>query len=629
MSIHAIVAFVAVFLQAASAGVMFFIARAPGWERVRLIASIALTAGLYSLVDFWFYMNVDNLPLRSILLQVNVVVGALHAGAWMRFTFSDASGSIRSMPRWAFALATAGPLVAAAAIPLDLLIDRTRLVQVQVPWLGIDERTYALRTFGNLLVAAVLSVLVISLAQHVRRVRRGEPGAAGIVIGLTIYVACIIEEGLVAAGVIDFMYLASPGYVFAVLPLTVQLLQRFGDDARRLSDLSTRLTTEVEARTVERDEARESLVAQQRLASLGRLAAGVGHEINNPLQYLLFHLEELRSAPRLRADASVQASLEEAIDGARRIGRVVTSLRAYGVRREHFVEVDLHDVVQAALRIAAPQLRHRITIHTDLQPIPAVLGDEGQLVQMVLNPLINAAQSLSRRQEGLEAWVTISTCTTGDGFAELQIADNGSGFDPAILPTLGEPYVTTRGRDGGTGLGLFVTLGLVAAHGGSLALENAPEGGAVVRIQLPPAPPGKLPPTDVQQVAAEVAPLPARVLVVDDEEALLTVMERALSRMGHSVSVASTGSKALMLADGQPFDVVVSDLMMPGMSGTMLADALATRHPVLRRRLIVMTGGAATRDDEDFLARNDVIAINKPVTLAELSDAITRALQRH
>jgi len=627
VSLHAIVAFVAVFLQGASAGVMFFIARAPGWERVRLIALIALSGALYSAVDFWFYLNVDDLALRSLLVQVNVIAGALHASAWMRFTFSDASGRLRSMPWWARGLAIGGPLVGLVAMPFDVLIDRDSIVHVEVPWLGLDERTYGLSAIGDTLVVVILSVLVVSLVQHVRRMRRGEPGAAGIVAGLTIYLVCIIEEGLVASGVIEFMYLASPGYVFAVLPLTVQLLQRFVDDARRLAELSARLTTEVEARTVERDEARESLVEQQRLAALGRLAAGVGHEINNPLQYLLFHLEELRGTLGPEHGVSVRDSLQQAIDGARRIGRVVTSLRAYGARNERFTPLDVQDVVQAALRIASPQLRHRVRILTTLHPTPLVLGDEGQLVQMIVNPLVNAAQSLATLDAGRDATVTVMTRTTERGDAELLIADNGRGFDPAVLPALGEPYVTTRGHDGGTGLGLFVTRGLVAAHGGTLVLDNGAAGGAVVRILLPAAPVPQAPVTPTVRTESPRLP-PSRVLVVDDEPALLAVMQRALGRMGHTVLLAPNGRAALALVEAQPIDVVVSDLMMPEMSGAGLASALADRHPALRRRLIVMTGGAVTPEDEAFLTREDVMVVNKPVSLSDLEAAMRRVLEQ-
>ena len=652
VTLHAVVALIAVFLQAASAGVMFFIARAPGWERVRLMAAIALTAGFYSAVDVWFYSALDDLMVRSALVRLNLFVAGLHAAMWMRFTFADATGQMRSMPAWTRWVTGVMLAVAAVATGGDLVLDYDTFTHVQVPWLGLDERTYAFNGTGDGVAAVILSVLFVSLVQHLRRSRRGEPGAFGIVVGLTLYVLCIVEEALVASGQLPFMYLGSPGYVFAVLPLTIQLLTRFGDDARRLADLSARLSTEVEARTVERDEARESLLEQQRLAALGRLAAGVGHEINNPLQYLVFQLEELRSVLGPTAPVAARSAIEDAMDGARRIGRVVTSLRTYGARQVDMHCVALNEVVRAALRIAAPQVRHEGTLQVAFGVVPDVMGDEGQLVQMLVNPLVNAAQALAARDgDGHE--VTVTTRTGTDGWAEVVIADNGPGFDPAVLPQLGEPYVTTRARTGGTGLGLFVTRGLAAAHGGTFELSNRPEGGAQVRLRLPPAPADEANVAARRQAALAEAPSaeapsaeavpdmapgagagtalapsgePARVLVVDDEPVLRLALERLLSRMGHHVAVAEDGRAALAMLQDAPYDVVVSDLMMPHMSGAALADRLTTEHPELRRRLVVMTGGAVTAEDEAFLARPDLVVVNKPVGATELARALTRAL---
>jgi len=627
MTLHAAMALVALVMLATSVGVMLFIARAPGWERARLMSAVALTAGLYAAIDLWFYQHPDDLVLRARLVQVNMLVASLHAAAWFRFAFSDARGRVASMPVWTRWAAATPVVVLAAGIASGGLLDRSRVQRVDVPWLKVSEAVYPLSAAGNAAATILLLAFVVLVVVHVRRAWRGDRAAVGIALGLSLIVAAVIEEALVASGIVEFLYLATPGYALAVLPLTVQLLRRLGDDSRRLAELSTKLASEVEVRTVERDEARESLVEQQRLAALGRLAAGVGHEINNPLQYLLFHLEELRGTLGPEAGPLVRDSLQEAIDGARRIGRVVTSLRAYGVRGECFTPVDLPQVVQAALRIASPQLRHRVHIRTELLPTPLVLGDEGQLVQMIVNPLVNAVQSLSALPEGQDAVVTIRTCSTADGQAELLIADNGPGFDPAILPSLGEPYVTTRAREGGTGLGLFVTRGLVAAHGGSLSLENLPEGGAAVRIRLPASTSAVAGDDGAVRRLTIPAP-PSRVLVVDDEPALLAVLQRVLGRMGHTVLTAVNGRAALSLAETGQIDVVVSDLMMPEMSGAVLAATLAERHPLLRRRLIVMTGGAVTAEDEAFLAREDVVVVNKPVSLQELSEAMARVLER-
>ncbi|MCU0617473.1 MAG: response regulator, partial [Gemmatimonadaceae bacterium] len=635
MTLHAVVALVAVFLQAASAGVMFFIARAPGWERVRLMAAIALTAGLYSAIDVWFYTALDDLAVRAQLVRVNLFVAGLHAAMWMRFTYADESGRVRSMPAWTRWI-TLGMLgTSAVANAADLVLDYTRFTHVQVPWLGLDERTYAFNGTGDAVALLTLFVIMLSLARHVRRTQRGEPGALGIVIGLSLYAACIVEEALVASGEIPFMYLGSPGYVFAVLPLTVQLLKRFGDDARRLAELSTRLSTEVEVRTVERDEARDSLLEQQRLAALGRLAAGVGHEINNPLQYVAFQLDEARAALGPTPPPDVVTALQEALDGTQRIAQVVTSLRTYGVRREQFGAVALHDVVRTALRIASPHVRHDATLHTELGDVPLVLGDDGQLVQMIVNPLVNAVQALAASGATTRI-VTIRTATGLDGWAEISISDTGAGFDDSVLPRLGEPYVTTRAQHGGTGLGLFVTRGLVDAHGGTLTLRNAATGGAEVLIRLPAAPPNVvLPVARTESTSDEVSDptvVPRRdtatshVLLVDDEPELLTVMERVLTRLGYQVTVAPDGESALALARTTTFDVVISDLMMPRMSGATFAARLADEVPALRRRFVVMTGGAVTANDEAFLQREDIVVLNKPVRVQSLSNAVTRAL---
>jgi two-component system OmpR family response regulator len=122
--------------------------------------------------------------------------------------------------------------------------------------------------------------------------------------------------------------------------------------------------------------------------------------------------------------------------------------------------------------------------------------------------------------------------------------------------------------------------------------------------------------------------VPSRVLVVDDEPVLLSVMQRALGRMGHTVSVAPDGEAALALASQEPFDIIVSDLMMPRMSGAALAEALAVQQPALRRRLIIMTGGAVTPEDASFLSREDILVLNKPISLAELAGVMTAVQAR-
>ena len=250
---------------------------------------------------------------------------------------------------------------------------------------------------------------------------------------------------------------------------------------------------------------------------------------------------------------------------------------------------------------------------------------------MVVNPLVNSAQALAVQRRP-DAEIVLATRTLADGSARIELRDNGPGFPDELLPRLGEPYLTTRSHAGGSGLGIFLTASLVTAHGGRMSLSNADSGGAVVRLELPSA-------GDVTSAVTAETAVPAReeivtgalwsdsaerrILVVDDEPALLQAMERSLTRLGHQVVVAASGERALELVQEGSFDVVLSDLMMPGMSGVAFAEALASRRPDLRARFAVMTGGAMSSEEAEFLEREDVRVLNKPIRLADLEATIS------
>lgn len=349
----------------------------------------------------------------------------------------------------------------------------------------------------------------------------------------------------------------------------------------------------------------------------------MGHEINNPLQYLFLSLDALRESKDASTTAETE-SLHLALDAAERIRRVVEGLRVYSRGdADTYSVVRVSDVIGHALRVAAPQLRTGANVVADLGSTPEVLGDEARLVQVVVNPLVNAAQSLTAA--GVTApCIRIRTRTTEGGDAEIEITDNGPGFAESILPTLGTPYVTTKTSRGGTGLGLFISRGIIEAHGGTLMLDNGPDGGARVRIRLPQRDHAISAPRTVIEIA-EASPEPSvgrHVMVVDDEAAVRTVLERGLAKRGYRVTTAADGEDALRLLGQHDVDVVISDVMMPRMSGIEFADALAAAHPLLRRRLIVMSGGAVSPAAEAFMQRNDLIICEKPISLEHLCHAI-------
>lgn len=474
-------------LQAGAAVTAFAIARAPGWRRARILGALALTAGAYSLMDLVWGLMARTATTSAFNTSINLVVAAAHVSAWVWYSFADDLGSWRTLPPWARRLAIGNIALAALVSLSGQAVAWGTLHRVSVPWLGVSFTSVPLSTLGVFAVAVILSTLAVCLVQQVQQARRGVPGAGPIVAGFVFFMLCGLEEAVVAAGWLQFIFLAEVGYLGLVVPVTAQLLRRFIDDAHRLADLSSRLTVEVRTATHERDAAREALAAQERFAALGRIAGGVGHEINNPLQSLTLNLEELRDRHLRGAAPAPMEALAQSFEAADRIRRIVDGLRAYAQASPPRLEaIDPRDVVLAALRVAGPRLRGVPEVRPRLDPVPRVLADEGKLVQAVVNALVNASLAVAH-EHGRSPAIEVHTFTGAAGDAVIEVRDNGPGFPPELLPRLGEPFVSTRVASGGTGLGLFVVRGIVDAHGGRLELENARGGGAVLRLHLPSA----------------------------------------------------------------------------------------------------------------------------------------------
>jgi len=456
--------------------------------------------------------------------------------------------------------------------------------------------------------------------------RRGVQGTTPVLVGFVLFLVATVEELLVAAGVVQFIYLSDVGYVCVVVPVTLQIFSRFRDDAKQLDQLTDQLADEVQRRTDERDRAREQVVEEQRLAALGRLAAGVGHEINNPLQYLRFSLEELREVAERADDADARSMIDRSFEGVDRIRQVVEDLRTYvRPRSEAMAAIDVRDAVRAAIRVSRPQARQGLSVITELHDVPKVLGHEGRLVQAVLNPLVNALQSTPASVNTQSLPLVVRTGTTSWGWARVEIIDKGPGFAPHVMSQLGEPYVTTRSEQGGTGLGLFVSRGIIEAHGGTMHFENRADGGALVRIELPPArTAGVVSPTPPSGHAL-TPPLsgpPLRVMLVEDDIDAMRALLRGLQAEQLIATGFTKGQEAIAWLEHNTVDVVVTDLMMPGMSGWEFAAELAQRNPPLRDRLVVLTGGASTPEAQTFLHDETLLVLNKPIGRAALSAAI-------
>ena len=428
----------------------------------------------------------------------------------------------------------------------------------------------------------------------------------------------------------QWVCLRSPAEEFRA---TIQL-SRLGSGAMQLLQASVRDDSEVQRRQA-------SVAETDRLASMGLLAASVGHEINNPLAYVLSNVQSLAdslpkistTAERCRAalqsavgetelakvlgneaaalePAALQAVAEqarEALDGARRIARISKVLSVFSrVDTQELAEVDVHTAIESAITMAFNELRFNTKLVRNYESVPPVWASEGKLSQVFLNLLINAAHATD--DEAAESnCITVRTWAAhGNVFAEVE--DTGSGITPENLKRIFEPFFSTKALGRGSGLGLSICRNILSELHGEIRVESEVGQGARFIVRLP-----------VRKRVAD-APLaqstdgPAvrgRVLVIDDEQGLRTVMKRLLFE--HEVVTASSGSDAKsILANDQNFDVIVCDLMMPVVSGMDIHRWLVEHNPALAKRVVFVTGGAFGPVAGEYLNATGNTKIEKP-----------------
>jgi len=376
----------------------------------------------------------------------------------------------------------------------------------------------------------------------------------------------------------------------------------------------------------------QKLMQADRMASIGTLAAGVGHEINNPLAYVLGALEfvgaELAKVAPVAPEthiAEARVAIAEALQGAERIKHVVRDLKTFSRADEsHPSPVDLRHVLDSSMNIAANEIRHRARVVKEYGPVPPVRGSEARLGQVFLNLLINAAQAIPEgRPEENE--VRVVTGTDGAGRAYVEVRDTGEGIPPAIQERIFEPFFTTKPVGVGTGLGLSICRNIVQALRGEIRVERNGGRGTVFRVALPAA--------DVLSARAEdptcFLARPARrgrVLVVDDEPALCQAVARALSPE-HEVVSCADGREALeRITRGDRFDVILCDLMMPQMTGMDLHAALARSAPDQVERMVLLSGGPCSPAALSFLEAVANPRLAKPFRTEALRSLVRSAV---
>ncbi len=359
-----------------------------------------------------------------------------------------------------------------------------------------------------------------------------------------------------------------------------------------------------------------------RLASVGEMAAGVAHEINNPLTGVVGYAQLLLSRQDLPED--VRRDLKVINDGAQRVAGIVQRLLAFS--RQTKLErraVNINQLIESTLALRAYSLRtNNIEVTARLDPrLPDTVADPGQIQQVLLNLIINAEQALKEvRRKGK---LTITTRKRG-GIIEIKVRDNGPGIKPEVMDRIFDPFFTTRPAGEGTGLGLSLCYGIVTEHNGRIYAQSKPGRGATFIVELPVVTEAPQPVQLPIELKAELAGV--KILVVDDEPVIRQFVTTALGEQGCEVDAAAKAEEALEKIQKQRYHLILIDIKMPGMSGIHLYQRLRRIARSLAPRVVFVTGDVVSPETERFLSENKLPSLVKPFSAADLVNKVGLAL---
>jgi signal transduction histidine kinase/putative methionine-R-sulfoxide reductase with GAF domain len=369
--------------------------------------------------------------------------------------------------------------------------------------------------------------------------------------------------------------------------------------------------------------AQERNVQAEKLRAIGELASGVAHDFNNLLAIILGHTELIKQPDSPHFARSHRAIVQAAKDGAHTVRRIQEFVRA---RPEHHTtQVDLAELADDVLELTKPRWRTTmlekgitIDLRQNLQPVPPILGDAAELREVVTNLILNAVDAMPRG-----GTLTVETCVAGEQ-AWLDVGDTGMGIALDLRERIFEPFFTTKAQRG-TGLGLAVSRSIARRHEGDLTVESTPGSGSRFRLMLPLPAIAAVAPAIEQ--AAPSAPLrPLRVLLVEDDREVRNTLAQLLMLDDHSVARAADGAEALALFRPGSYDVVCSDLGMPGMNGWELIAQLRERDPAIVT--VLLSGWGAQIDSTEARARGADFVVAKPIDFGELHNVLVAASQR-
>ena len=411
--------------------------------------------------------------------------------------------------------------------------------------------------------------------------------------------------------------------VVVALGLAQGQLRRVNRELAGRAEALTQANVLLEEQIEERAKAEEQLRQSQKMQALGQLTGGIAHDFNNQLTVIQGSADML-TRPGLAEEKRIrfaQAIVQSATNAASLTSQLLAFARRQPLKPER---LDLNTLIRDMRDLLDRTMGERVRIVTDLSPVACrVEVDRAQLQSAVLNVASNARDAMAAG----EGTLTIRTRDLGldeDGkhFVALDISDSGGGMAPEVMDRIFEPFFTTKGTGQGTGLGLSQVYGFATQSGGEVKAVSEPGKGTTISLVLPCVDAALSQPVEAAAAGSGAQPS-ATILVVEDNEDVGAFAETLLTELGHRVTRAATGEEALEIARKKRFDIVLSDVVMPGMGGIKLAEALAREQPQLP---VVLATGYSQDIVEGGSGGRPVIL--KPYRLATLSEALAEAMRR-
>jgi PAS domain S-box-containing protein len=386
----------------------------------------------------------------------------------------------------------------------------------------------------------------------------------------------------------------------------------------------------------ERAQMQARLLLADRMSSLGTLAAGVAHEVNNPLAYVVTTLELMRKrltevagpepGPGGEPNEWLLRQLDRAHEGTERVRVIVRGLKAFSRADDETVAViDPRRALETSIAMVSSEIRHRAQLVKDYDALPAVRANEHRLGQVFLNLLVNASQSIPAGAAARNE-IRVSGHADAEGRAVIEIRDTGCGIEADHLALIFDPFFTTKPVNAGTGLGLSLCHAVIRALEGQITVESTPGVGTVFRVVIPGVE-GVVPTAASPNLVAPATGPRGRLLFIDDEADLCEAMQEALA-VHHNVVTTTDALQALkLLAAGERFDVILCDMRMPEMTGIDFYARLETHNPAQASRVVLTSGGFSRRRGDLPIALPTPL-LEKPFAIEEVLSLMREAMQR-